>query len=304
MSFVAVAIGGSSLISAGVGYLGAQKAADTQANAANNALQFQEQAYNANQPRFAAANSAFGNAQNNTNNAFGVAQGTNNNAFATSSAAFQPWITTGQNANYTLGSLLGGGTNNKPDYSSFFNSPDYQFAQQQGQKGVINGANAQGVGLSGGTLKDLATFNSGLASQQYGNYFNRLMGLSQAGQNAASGLSTAASNYANTGASLASNYSNTSANIAGGIGNLATGAANSNNAGSSAIGNTIQGVGQAQASGIVGGANAITGAVNNGTSNALLANYLQRQNPSAYGSSSGGFPSNWTPSGMGGIGHA
>jgi hypothetical protein len=286
MSFIGVAIGGSAL-SAGLGYLGATKAADTQAQSANNALQFQEQVYNQNQPRFAAANTAFGNAQTNTNNAFGTAQGQNNNAFATSSAAFQPWITTGQNANYTLGQLMGGGSG-KPDYSSFFNSPDYNFAQQQGQRGVIAGANAQGVGLSGGTLKDLATFNSGLASQQYGNYFNRLMGLSQAGQSAASGLSTAASNYANTGASLASNYSNTSANIAGGIGNLATGAANSNNTMASNVGNTMQGVGQAQASGIVGGTNAVTGAINNGTSNALMYNYLQKQNPSAYSSSNAG----------------
>jgi len=101
------------------------------------------------------------------------------------------------------------------------------------------------------------------------------MGLSQAGQNAASGLSTAATNYGNT-----------SANIAGGIGNLATGAANSNNAMATNIGNTTQAVGQAQASGIVGGTNAITGAVNSGVSNSLLANYLGKS-PSAYGSSGG-----------------
>ena len=265
MSFVAVAIGGSSLVTGALGYAGAQSAANTQANSANNALAFQKQVYADNQPRFAAANTAFGNAQNNATSAFN-----------TSSAAFQPWVTSGQNANYTLSSLMGGaggsGGNTQPDYSSFFNSPDYNFAQQQGQRGVINAANAQGVGLSGGTLKDLSTFNSGLASQQYGNYFNRLMGLSQAGQNAASGLSTAATNYGNT-----------SANIAGGIGNLATGAANSNNAMASNIGNTTQAVGQAQASGIVGGTNAITGAVNSSVSNSLLANYLGKS-PSAYGS--------------------
>lgn len=264
----AALIGGASLASGFLGYEGAKSAADTQAQSANNALQFQEQVYNQNQPRFTAANTAFGNAQGNATNAFN-----------TSAAAFQPWLTTGQNANYTLSQLMGT-SGSAPNYASFYNSPDYQFAQQQGQRGVINAANAQGVGLSGGTLKDLATFNSGLAEQQYGNYFNRLMSLSQMGQGAASGLAGAASNYANT-----------SANIAGGIGNLATGAANSNNAMGATIGNTTQAIGQAQASGIVGGTNAITGGINSGISNSLLANYIANQNPTAYkvpGSNVGG----------------
>ena len=241
MSFVAVAIGGAGLVTGGLGYLGATSAAKTQAQSAQNALDFQKQAYNANQPRFDAANSAFDSASTN----------------------FQPWLTTGTNANYTLSNLLGSGGssgNTQPDYSSFFNSPDYNFAQQQGQRGVINAANAQGVGLSGGTLKDLATFNSGLASQQYGNYFNRLMAMSGVGLNAAGNIK----------------------DIAGMKGNLATGQANSNNTASSNIGNTMQGIGQAQASGIVGGTNAVTGAVNSGVSNSLLASYLGKS-PSAYG---------------------
>ena len=246
MSFVAVAIGGAGLVTGVLGYEGAKSAANTQAQSANNALQFQEQVYNQNQPRFDTANTAFTNAQN------------------TANSSFQPWITSGQNANYTLSQLLGGGASgSQPDYSSFFNSPDYQFAQQQGQRGAINAANAQGLGLSGSMLKDLSSFNSGLATQQYGNYFNRLMQISQTGANAASGLAA------------------TTSNIAGGIGNLATGAANSNNAMGATIGNTTQAVGQAQASGIVGGTNAITGGINSGISNSLLANYLGN-NGSAY----------------------
>jgi hypothetical protein len=184
MSFVAVAIGGAGLASAGIGYLGAQKAAGAQANAANNALQFQEAVYNQNQ------------------------------------ANLKPFINTGQGATYTLGQLTGQ-NGNAPNFSSFFTDPSYQFALQQGTRGTINAANAQGIGLSGGTLKDLSEFNQGLASQQYGNYYNRLLGLSQLGANAAGGFAT------------------TSTNAAG------------------QIGNTIQGLGQAQASGFVGGANAI-----------------------------------------------
>lgn len=244
MSFVSVGVGGGallggalagggSLLSGALGYFGAKSASDKQAQAAQQALDFQKQVYADNQPRFAAANSAFDSAN----------------------LAYQPWLASGQSANYTLSNLLGNNTNNKPDYSSFFNSPDYQFAQSQGQRGTINAANAQGVGLSGGTLKDLSEFNSGLATQQYGNYFQRLMAMSGVGLNAAGGIT----------------------NIAGMRGNLATGAANSNNTAAGNIGNTFQGIGQAQAGGIVGGTNAITGGINNAVSNSLLYNSLNRQ---------------------------
>lgn len=255
MSFVAVAIGGSALVGAGVGVYSANKAADTQATAANNALSFEKQTYADSQPRFATAQSAFESA----------------------GANFKPYLDAGSSATYTLGQLTGK-AGSAPDYSSFYNSPDYGFAQQQGELGIERGANARGMNLSGGTLRDLSSFNSGLATQQYGNYYNRLMGLSQMGLNAAGGA----------------------AGVAGGIGNLATGQANSNNAAAGNIGNTTQAVGQAQASGIVGGANAVTGALSSGVQNSLLANYLGKS-PSAYGSgstSTGGALTGYDANGM------
>lgn len=228
MSFVAVAIGGASLVSAGVGLYSANKAADTQATAGNNALAFQKQAYNTSQDQI---NSAKSN--------------------------FAPWMNVGAGATYTLGQLTGTGsggqTNQLPDYSSFYNSPDFKFAQQQGEQGIERGANARGINVSGGTLRDLSSFNSGLATQQYGNYYNRLMGLSQMGQNAATGL-----------------------------GNLAVGQATNATNAATGIGNTTMGIGQAQASGIVGGSNAVTGAIGSGVQNSLLYNYLGKS-PSAYG---------------------
>jgi hypothetical protein len=248
--------------SALIGSNAASKAADTQAAAANNALAFQKQTYADSQPRFAAANTAFGNAQGSAN------------------ANFQPYMDVGKNATYTLGQLTGA-NGNAPDYSSFYKDPSYGFAQSQGELGIERGANARGMNLSGGTLKDLSTFNSGVATQQYGNYFNRLMGLSQMGQNAAGGLTSATTN------------------IAGGLGNLATGQASSNNAAATGIGNTMQGVGQAQASGIVGGANAITGGINSAANNALLAGYLGK-NASGYGDPSYGGGSAWSGDSYGG----
>src|SRR5690349_2535282 len=156
MSFVAVAIGGSAVAGLGSAFIGAnaaKSAANTQAQAGQNALDFQKQVFNQNQANY---NQAYGN--------------------------LTPYITAGQTATGTLGRLTGG--NGTPaDFSSFYNSPDYAFAQQQGQRGVTNYENAQGMGLSGGALKDIAQFNQGLASQQYGNYFNRLMQIATLGGN-------------------------------------------------------------------------------------------------------------------------
>lgn len=216
--FVSGAIIGSAVLGAGASLY----ASNRQSEAAGNALNFQRDTFNQNQTNMRAA------------------QG-----------QLQPYLDLGKNATYTLGQLMGGGNGNvQPDYSSFFKSPDYSFAQQQGELGLTRAANARGLNLSGAALKDLTSFNSGLATQQYGNYFQRLMGLAGIGQNA----------------------TNTNAN-------LVTGNASNNTAAAGQIGNTIMGQGQAQASGAVGIANAANG----GVSNSLLYNYMNR-NPSAYGS--------------------
>lgn len=196
-----IAIAGASIGSALIGSSAARSAADTQADAETNALAFQQQ----------------------------------------QAAKLNPFINVGTGATYSLGQLYGIGqdgtsTPANADYSQFYNSPDYQFAQQQGNLALTRQENAAGLNLSGGALKDFATFNQGLASQQYGNYFNRLMGLAQLGSSAAS---------------------------------AGVGAGN-------AIANTMGQIGQSQASGIIGGANAITGSVNSGITNSLLYNAINR----------------------------
>lgn len=187
------------------------------------------------------------------------------NALATQNAArakLDPFINVGTGATYSLGSMYGigkdGQTGGTQDFSGFTNSPDYKFALEQGQLGLDRYQNAKGLALSGGALKDVSQFNQGLATQQFGNYFNRLLSLSQIGQNAA-------------GAGI--------------------GAAN-------AAANTQQGMGQAQAAGIVGSSNAITGGINSGISNSLLYNAINRSsyapastpanNNSMWGGGSGG----------------
>ena len=71
-----------------------------------------------------------------------------------------------------------------PDYTAFHESPGYRFAFDEGQKAVENSATARGMTLSGPQLKALNRFGHGMAGQEFGNFFNRQMRLTDVGQNA------------------------------------------------------------------------------------------------------------------------
>jgi hypothetical protein len=116
-------------------------------------------------------------------------------------------------------------------------SPAYRFGLQQGQQGVLNGEEANMGALSGAAQKDLMAFNQGYADNAFNNAFNqyqtqqgniyqRLGGLAQLGQAAASNQATGASSFAN------------------------------------GIGQSMTNAGTAAAGGIVGATNSITGSIN------------------------------------------
>ena len=151
---------------------------------------------------------------------------------ALNSAQAQPW-----NAGEGYGSLL------KPyQQSTFEEDPGYQFRLQEGNKAIENSAAARGMQLSGANLKGLQRFNSGLASQEYGNWFNRDQSLY--GRHSADRDRTF-------------NY------LSGTSGQDLNAAAQTGAFGAQAAGSTAdlmtQG-GNAQAAGIVGGANAFNNA--------------------------------------------
>jgi hypothetical protein len=84
-----------------------------------------------------------------------------------------------------------------PDMSAFFQSPGYQFRRQEGTRGLERSAAARGGAFSGNALRALAEFNSGLASDEFGNYVNQLgtiagIGQSSTNQTAAYGADQAA----------------------------------------------------------------------------------------------------------------
>lgn len=74
---------------------------------------------------------------------------------------------------------LGGQVGQTRALNAFQQGPGYQFAQQQGEQGLMRNAAARGMLASGNTSADLMKFNQGLANQEYGNWQNRLGGLGQ-----------------------------------------------------------------------------------------------------------------------------
>lgn len=89
----------------------------------------------------------------------------------------------------------------------YLEDPGYQFRLQQGEQAINRAAAAAGRYDSGRALKDLGEFNSGMASQEFGNaynrwnndqtnIFNRLSGVAGTGQQATNSLAQLGQNAA------------------------------------------------------------------------------------------------------------
>lgn len=99
-------------------------------------------------------------------------------------------------------------------------TPGYQFALDQGERGIVNAASSQG-GISGNTLAALNQYNTGLASETYQQNVGDIASAVASGQAAAAGqaqnVGTAASNIGsaliNQGNTMAGIDANTVAGI-------------------------------------------------------------------------------------------
>jgi len=185
-----------------------------------------------------------------------------------------------------------GSTPNAPQFTQTFTaptladaqaSPGYQFTAQQGNKGVLQGAAAAGGAISGGTLKALDTFNTGLADSTYNDVFNRALQTYGAGlQGYQANLSGYQANLQNQ----AQQFNQLLAPVQ--IGENAT--ANINQSGqqaASTVGQIMGNIGQSQAAGTVGSANALSGGLTSGVNSVtqtLLLNKLFGTGGSGLGS--------------------
>lgn len=146
--------------------------------------------------------------------------------YDTSRSDMLPWLDAGKTALGTYMSELGLGEGATGPSNAFKETPGYQWRVQQGEQGVLNNLSAMGMKNSGRALKSLETFRQGIASEEYGNWLNRIAGVAGQGQQQANSMAGYSQNAANS--------------MAG----------------------TIQDAGQARASGYVGSANAWTQGLN------------------------------------------
>lgn len=99
-----------------------------------------------------------------------------------------PWREAGVNA---LGKLQSGDVMGQMD-------PGYQFRLSEGMKALDRTAAARGGLLSGATLKGAQRYGQGLASQEYGNAYNRLASMAGIGQTATGAMTGMGTQLANS----------------------------------------------------------------------------------------------------------
>ena len=281
MTWVAVAIGGSSLVGGYVASKGQQKAADTQAEAAREsgainkdvaerqlALQTRqyEEGVQRQQPFLTAGTNALARMQ---------------------AGEFAP--PTAFNANDPRYAQPGAFSFTANDFQA---SPGYAFSREETRKALEKSLAARGLTTSGGALKAAARYGEGLSSQEFGNAFNRA--LTQYGTNvdrSNTAFSRGLTGY-NADVARADTGYNRLASMAG-IGQttgqqLNTAGANYASMGSNtlgnygtAAGNAVMGAGAATAAGQMGSANTLASALNTGVSSYLnqsnFNDWLRRQ---------------------------
>lgn len=126
----------------------------------------------------------------------------------------------------------------------FKTSPGYQFRVDQAMKNAQSSQAAHQGLLSGGAMKELSDYSSGMASDEYGNYVNQLQGLAGIGQNAATNMGNYAinaggqiANYTQQGGmAAANNYAQQGSIIGGGLSQLGGGLLGAGLSGSSKTG--------------------------------------------------------------------
>lgn len=162
--------------------------------------------------------------------------------------AYDPYQQFGVESTNRLATLMGlrpgegsGSLMNQPTIDQLQMDPGYAFREQQGMRALNASAAARGLGISGANISGAQEFGQELASQEYGNAYQRFMqnranqmallqGGVGTGVNAAQGIGGLQGNVANvyrgTGQDLAQNYQNLGQNLGQGYANIGSAYAN------------------------------------------------------------------------------
>ena len=202
--FGALAVG--TVASGALGYLGAEKSAKAQENAANTASNTELQMYGQTRADLQPYQQAGTNALPFLQQLYGIGPG--------STGATSPIL-----------AALGIGPGGQPGTATtpFQQSPGYQFAKQQGIGAATNATAGKG-GMGGNTLKALSQFGTGIANQDYYSYLAAL-------QSAWGGLTGGVGNLVGLGESAAAKTGQIGAQTASDVGGYQIGAGNAAAAG-------------------------------------------------------------------------
>lgn len=138
-------------------------------------------------------------------------------------ADYAPWRAAGESALARLTNEMKAGAT-----TAYTKSPSYDFRLSEGIKAAERSAAARGRLGSGATMKAVQRYGEGLASADYGDWWNRNAGLAGVGQAATDSTTQAGMNttnnitaaLGNAGNARASSYANTGSAINSGINNV------------------------------------------------------------------------------------
>ena len=288
----------ASALSSGAGYAASQRAAGTQAQAAQQSgmlgyiaqQQALEEARRRTEQGVKAAGDYYGKGREDLLAQGRAGEATAREFYGQGVRAQEPYTTTGAGATNQLAQLFGpgGAYTAQPTLAELQMDPGYEFRRQQGEQAMLNMARAGGTAGSGGALKAATRFGQEAGSQEYQNAYNRFMAnraqavqglqtLAGTGAGAAGTVSQLAGsmggqlsgNQFGLGANLGTMASNTGNTIAGLYGGLASPQMTAL-AASNPYAAAIENVGQARASGYMGGASALQSALQTPV-NAMMA---------------------------------
>lgn len=137
-----------------------------------------------------------------------------------------PWENYGQQANTQAANLLGlyGQENADKAMQTFQQSPGYQWSLDQGLRAIDANKAATGMLRSGATDKAVLGYATGLANQEFSQYYNRLFDMAKLGESAATMTGQEASSAANAalagGNALSSIYGNAASGISNSVNSL------------------------------------------------------------------------------------
>lgn len=157
--------------------------------------------------------------------------------FNKTQANLQPYVTEGNNSLRRLqdsvwGGQLGGKFTNADLNANM--APNYQFQLEQGQQALQNSQSAQDGVLSGAAMKGMQNFTQNTAAGAYQNAYNNWLSTQNYQYNALS-------NVASLGENAAASLGNTGASVAQSVGNNTIGAGNAQAAGQIAGANALGG---------------------------------------------------------------